>query len=409
MNTIKIALLFIAIITIRPAALGEDLTVVGLGACFLCLYLHFIEHSLKRDLKLKREYMPVIVMVFGYWMYIISHSMITDSAAIFDVIKGFATCLFVTATFAIMLSDEEISKKLFRLFIRVMVIMSASYLVTMALAMFMPLDSLLIYQFKINEIPKNVYFPFTPIYGIMTVQDFVFQRFLGIFREAGISQAFMIWAYVSLDRYGLNTKRNKLLLIAGIVGTFSTAGIAIFVATIAIRMLLNGRKVLALIVLPLTYYVVMYAPYIGIASKMVTHSTSITDRTGSMKQSLQLLADHPFGVGIGNSPIAIHSGINLIASLHMIGLIGLILVIGVFLIPLMVTDNRKHYLISIFPLFATALVSQPIIDAPLMYVMILISIYGSREAPFLLGAKHEKVDTVINIAVCGGRQALISR
>jgi hypothetical protein len=389
MNRIKIILLFITFLTLRPAVLGEDFTIIGILACGLALYLHLIQHSLQRQLDFRNDYLPTVVMVSVYWVYIITQATLTNSPIVTtDILKGVVTGIISIVSFSILLSDESLRNGMFKLFIRTMIILSVSYMVTMLLSLVIPLPSLELFKLYIDGNPKTVYFPITPIYGVMTVQDHIFQRFMGIFRESGISQSFMIWALMSLPRYGMDSRKNKLILLFGIAATFSTAGIAVYLVTVAVRMILNKRFIFPFVVIPAAYYTVMYAPYVGIANKLVTHSTSISDRTIAMRSSWEIFSHNILGIGIGNSPLE-HASINLISSLHMIGIIGLSLVLAIYFMPMFTARDKKSYLLGIIPLFVTALVSQPIYDSPIMFVMVIVSLYESRKALFFIRQRGE--------------------
>ncbi|OCT10704.1 hypothetical protein A8709_22980 [Paenibacillus pectinilyticus] len=386
MERIKVYLLFISLMCLRPAAFGGDFTILGISCCLLCLYIYFLQNSLKRVFQFRKNYLLIIVLVCTYWVYIMLQATLTSSPiASSDILKGAITGVITIISFAIMISDEGIRYKLFRLFIQMMIFLCASYIVTLTISILTPIEKLKIFSFITDDVNyRSVYFPFTPIYGVMTVQGHVFQRFLGIFRESGISQAFMIWAIMSLNKYGLGFKRNTILLLGGIIGTLSTAGIAVYMGTIAVRMILNKRYIIPIIVFPFVYYLIMYAPYIGISNKMVTHSTSITDRTGAMSFSMRMFTQHVFGIGVGNSPIETNGGINLIASLHMIGIIGLVIVLLIYTLPIVIASDKKSYILGILPLFITALFSEPIYDSPIMFIMILVCLHESRKAPFYL-------------------------
>ncbi|OPA80471.1 hypothetical protein BVG16_07010 [Paenibacillus selenitireducens] len=391
---LKVILLFITIISVRPGLFGENYSTLGIITCGLALFLHLIEKSVVRKLEISNYFKVIVILLCVYWMYLLTQSAFLSSPLILDVAKGFITCIFILLSFAFMLSDEKLRVSFCRLFIRLMILVTCSYAITLILAVFIPLQSLQIFHIYINENVKNIYFPFTPIYGVMTVEGHVFQRFLGFFRESGISQAFMIWAYVSLDKYRLNRRLNKILLISGIVFTFSTAGIGIFIATIVLKMLFEGKKIRSIVVIPTIYVCLMYAPFIGIADKLVTHSTSITDRTSSMLTSLEIFRNNLMGVGLGNSPISEHSGINIIASLHMIGIIGLFLILLFFFYPISYVQDKKYYLVAISPFFLTALLSQPIVDSPGLYIMILLCIGESKGEPLLSSHGNRLTDSI---------------
>jgi hypothetical protein len=126
--------------------------------------------------------------------------------------------------------------------------------------------------------------------------------------------------------------------------------------------------VLTAVMIGLVYPVSMYTPYIGLEDKAVTHGASLSDRSESIKRGLEDVRQNPFGNGLYSS-LAKNDGICLVAELGMIGLFGfacqVLLLSGLRLGPGM---NWKK-VAACAPLLITALISQPIAGAPMMYVI----------------------------------------
>jgi hypothetical protein len=112
----------------------------------------------------------------------------------------------------------------------------------------------------------------------------------------------------------------------------------------------------------------MYTPYIGLEDKAVTHGSSLSDRSRSIERALEDVRRNPLGNGLYSS-LGTNDGICLLAELGMIGLFGFVckvlLLSGLRLGP--GRDWKK--VAACAPLLITALVSQPIAGAPMMYVI----------------------------------------
>ena len=83
--------------------------------------------------------------------------------------------------------------------------------------------------------------------------------------------------------------------------------------------------------------------------------------------------DNPFGTGlydVGINDVEL-SGINLLAASSKIGIIGLVLVLMVYILPMLGYHAKKNYLIGITPILITLLYAQPIFDSPLIYALLM--------------------------------------
>lgn len=380
---VKITSLLLGMFLVRPSALGEQFTSLGIIMVLFALGIHLLEYLKVREnhfITLKN--FNVLIMTILLWVYLLVHALIVGSNHFDFVLKATMTHLIIILTCVVILSHEKSNKVFFKSLIKILLFFSFSYSITFVLSMVLGLgfDRLLLLSIPIEgyETSGNVYFPFTQLYGFMSIGSINLPRGLGFFRESGIFQAFLIWAYFNLKQYNLNSKKNKFLLIIGIFGTFSTAGIAVFFAVYAIKLFLNKRKILSLGLVSIGLYGLFYAPYIGIKSKSITHATSITDRSYATLNGLTKLADNPIGTGLYNTEFfdVTNSGINLLAMSYTIGIIGFILVLAVYFSPLVGYPYKKNYLIGAMPFFITLLISQPILDAPFIYVMLLANYHN---------------------------------
>ncbi|MGG0510613.1 hypothetical protein ABE078_24435 [Priestia megaterium] len=379
---IKVLILLVAVFLVKPAAMGQSLTSVGLFLSLFSLSIHLIQFS-KKKIKFTRKNFIVACSTLLVWTYLLGHASILGSNHLDFVIKAYLAHLIIIVSGAIILSDRKSNFLFFKFFILSLVISSISYSITYILSLKMGLETLYLFTLPIEGYKGsgNIYLPFTILYGVLNVGDIQLPRLLGLFRESGILQAFLIWAYFNLKSYNLNNKKwIKVFLVLGIIGTFSTTGIAVFLSTCVIYLLLN-KKFLSSILISITMLLALFfTPYIGLAYKSETHGDSINDRMYATFNGLEKLKEHPLGEGLYqmNYSDLSNSGINLLAISYKIGAIGFFLVLMMYLVPLYKYTHKKNYLICIFPLFITMLISQPLLDAPLVLIMFLAN-YESKE------------------------------
>lgn len=372
---IKIGLMLLTCYLIRPSAFGQQYTAIGIIIALVTLLLHlYLQKKEGKPVIILPQNKAVIVMTCLLFTLLALHVLLVNSNHNLDyVLKALIAHIAIVIAFGIILSDERSNIIFFRGFIKTLLIFVFSYYITMVLTVFIPIDNLRLFKLNIKgyEGTGNTYFPFTILYSFMNVGELKLPRLLGLFREAGILQMFMIWALFNLKRINMNSWWVKLTLIFGIVASFSTAGIAVLVISLVISFVLNRKILRAFIFVIVAYIAVFYTPIIGVNAKMDTHGASISDRYIATENSLNLLKENPIGIGLYNTTGYDNSGINLVAASSMIGIQGFILAILTYLVPLFFLQNKKNYFLSISPILITSLVSQPILDAPLVYVMMM--------------------------------------
>lgn len=403
MTVLKVFILLLAAFLMRPSALGQSATTISIYLCLFSLYIHLIQFFIKKKIVITRQNTIILFSFFIMWVYLFSQSGLNDATNFDFTIKAVTSNLLIVISAALTLSDLKANKLFFKWFIYVLAGCAASYLITVTLLIFIKnFESLYLFTIPVKGYEDagvgKVYFPFTVIYSFMGVGNVTLPRLLGLFREAGIYQAFLIWGYFSVHLYEFkHPKWIKFFLFAGVIGTFSTAGIGIFFATSALKYLLYRKFLKGLILMPSVYLLINYAPFIGLASKSVTHSTSITDRTGAISYGLNQLWNNPWGIGMNNAlqDQVDNAGISLLSASYMIGVIGMMLVFFVFTVLLFGKYKKKYYIVSMFPIFITMLFSEPIMDAPLVYLMLMATYFDKevvvKETERIKKAKRKKL------------------
>lgn len=372
---LKIGLLLLTAFFVKPTAFGEDYSILGLGLALLALLFHLLDCRIHPEKKLGVQGGPrlVLVLVLVLFGYLLGHAMLMNSVSLMVVLKSAALNGVVALAAAFILSERRASYVFFRSLVIVFLGFVISYYLTLTLAVaWRPMEQLELFRIKIGTYPSSgtTYFPFTVMYGVYTVDGIRFPRLLGLFRESGILQMFLLWSLFNLKSLRLDKRWIKLTLLLGIAASFSTAGLAILFVNLVLHCLLHRRILSAVFLLLFTYGVIMYAPFIGIHEKNETHGASISDRTTATEAGIEALEDNPMGAGMYNIK-APNAGINLVAASSMIGVAGVVLTLAVYFAPMLAAERRKRYLLAVIPIVLTSLISQPILDAPLLYLLLM--------------------------------------
>lgn len=372
----------------RPAAFGQKFTAYSLFFSVIVLGVYVMLKNKKYfliDEGIYRDSSRLFALVGAYLVYVGVISVIFGKSNLDLVIKEIFTAILVVSTYSFFLLNKNNNKFFFSFFSSIISLIGYSAIVTLILAFFVNIDALQISAINTKGYEDNsetiistggIYFPFTMLYGQFTSGEIILLRVAGFFREAGIYQAICC----SCLAYEFFTRRSKLImfgLVAGVVTSFSTAGAFTLIMTVCLIFLYQARKSrLALIsfffMVVVAYPIVYYMPYIGLAEKGSTHSTTISDRYIAAIEGVEEVASNPVGNGIFRNT-KINSGINLIASMGSIGLMGF------FLQFMIVSGWRFRFkgawskrIIACSPLLITALFSQPIAGAPMIYVLTMM-------------------------------------
>lgn len=384
---LKILVMLITVFCLRPSAFGQQFTTYGLIFAFVALFINYIEMNIsvkatKKTIIIPKLHIYLIISLTLLWSYLMIHGVFVDSNGQEFTVKALYSNLIIGFIFVVLLSDLKSNYLFFKTLIIIIILMCLSFCITFILSKFVGgIDNLKIISLNIEGYNNSgsIFFPFTQIYGVLNFGDVQLFRAQGFFRESGIFQAFIIWALFNLKYFKLNNWYNKLLLIIGLVSTFSTIGIAICFIIWSLRLFMYKNKILAIAILSLGLYSALYAPYIGVISKAETHGASIDDRSNATTRGLENLSENIVGTGLYNQDeFYIENGnINLLAMSYTLGLLGLLLVLLMYFLPLIVfksNEDKKKYLLSILPFFLTLLFSQPILDAPFIFIMLLANL-----------------------------------
>lgn len=392
-------IILIALIGMRPMLFGEINTfyasVFILG---FILFLGFI-YKFKRDIKIDILFYGSFIL---FWFLILILGSLGTSNIAF-LIKAFLANIFTVVSICyFLLSNKELLIKFTNSLIYLLALLGISSVVSSAFFLVMSIDSLLMFELDMGyPKPSKVIFPFSILYHEMTVGGIQILRYQSIFRESGISQAFYIWAIV-ISIYMLKNKWIVLCLFCGLATSFSTASIALTLLIIPIALFTNRSfkksnsnttlvlaYFFAIFIVPILFYFAYFftyeLPYIGVNSKLLTHSNSINDRLPNIEEITLL------GSGIYSSDIQ-NSAINLLKGSTSLGLILTLFYMYFFTLMCWLGTSKGQGLkifICLLPIFLTSLLSQPLVDAPFLYLLL----YITRAAPWTFESITNEYET----------------
>lgn len=367
---------------LRPTLFGGSTTAYGLMAVTFALSIYLLAQLRARPFVLSRLNASVMVSSYLLWGYLGSQALFMGSTNVDYAIKATIAHLVAITVFALALSAPLANRAFFRSFVYLLALLGLSAMVTTALSLIVPLNLLYLFHLNIEDYryAGDVFFPFSVKYSNFTSSGFVFSRFLGVFREPGIAQAFFAWSLVYAWAH-----RMPIWLSVGLIGgtvlTLSTGGIVtvLLISGLWLMMKRRARFTLRSIFLYLFAFVMLciipiaflYAPYIGLITKSETHLESITDRTTNAVDGIEDAIRNPLGSGF-YSRTTEGSAISLLAATGQIGVLGLLLALLVFFSPSFVLKRktRRIALVAVTPLVLTSLFAQPILDAPLVYLLL---------------------------------------
>jgi hypothetical protein len=368
---------------LRPFALGERYTTIGLavvvGAALLAAIAD-LEAGERLPLPRPARSLLVVSLLFAGWLLAVPLLHYTLSPS--QYVKAAVSVMMALLAGAVVLRDRRRCEWFMRGVIAVCVLFCASFLVSLLLWTVSGFGTLQIGTFEVfgyGRLP--VFFPLTPTSGATMVFRQRVPRLLGPLREPGLFQAFLVWSYFTVGR--LQPRRLlRFLLLVGILGTQSTAGFGTFVMMLTVGWILDaersrwpaGRRLIGVLVVLGALWLAVVAPVFGIQAKQQINEVSITDRSSNTAVGLHAIIDSPLGSDSNSLDTDHNAGINLLASTTLIGVPGLVLGLLVFLRPLWLRRRSVYAVTAVLPLALTALLAQPVMDAPSYYLLVLAAV-----------------------------------
>lgn len=355
----------------RPMLLGQNLAPLSL----LFFASGVGTAALTGSFKISYRNVLILLVVLLYWGYIVVQSHLSGVSNDF-ALRAFVLTGGAVVCSSIFLSESQAHNTYFKIMVVFIILQCVSYAFTMLVSVLVPLERLMVLNLSIEGYQNagNVYFPFTFVYGTLNVFGWTIPRLSGGFRESGITQAFILWAYFTLPQVGLNRTWIRVILVVGLFATLSTLAVPLYLL-LSVYSIAAGKKnslprLLGLAVsLPLVFWLAYSIGYllpdIGIQAKLSTGS--IQDRWQVTTAALQTLQAHPFGSGAFGGTEALQ-GLNMVAWIGQIGLPGLLLLALCYWAAAGVDRFNPKKIVLLLPLLITWIISQPLYDAPLLFI-----------------------------------------
>jgi hypothetical protein len=271
-------------------------------------------------------------------------------------------------------------------FVLVIALLSMSYVVTAAYWGVAGIGSGRFATFPVGGLgPQPVYPPFTVTESTQTVLGHTFPRFTGLGREPGWMALYCAVAYFLCPMVGFRSRLVKLGLLAGLVGTWSTAGFGVFVVVWTYHVFLRRkpdnsgardfvRRVGGVALLGGAGWVAVVAPVFGLSAKATQNQYSLHAREVATQAGVDALLYSPFW---GLRPPVHQLGINLISDIEPSGLPAVLLVTMALLLPAALQGPARQGHAVVLTVFLTLLTSQPPGGSTWVYVLAVLG-YGMR-------------------------------
>ncbi len=398
----QVMVLLAASLMLRPTIFGQNFSIYAVPLFIIAFLLEGLKGG---DPKIKiwynRKLVAVYAIVVVLWVFLLLQATANWGYHYNFVIKAFFINIFPITICFVLLSNSRISYLYFRWFLILLAIPAASYIITVIAVQFITPESLRYFQISIEGYSHtnsgSILLPITPVYSFITVNGYSLLRFQDLFRESGIAQAFLAWGFIVarnlfVRRWAVRTIR--LLMLIGIIGTLSTIGLALIPIIIMLSIILDSKimrderrrftltktlkisiiGIITILAIGVGLLGVQNIPGIGLEHKI--DSVSGETRLVSTQIGLKKFLKNPIGVGLYNAHRK-NASINLIAVLSEIGIFGVFLYLLVFFIAIYYDENPSLIMAALIPILATSITSQPLVDAPLLYITLL---YGSGVA-----------------------------
>lgn len=375
----SILLIFI-IFTTRPSLLGELYSVAGLSVALLSCITAL---ALKELRPLNYIDIPLFSLPILLWFYLFAAGSLQDSNIEYLAKALFGSTATIVMCYSIM-GFERLYPTFEKMFVRVMGVLGFLGAISYVLALIFGVEAIRMYELYTPNYMRasRVIFPFGVVYHDYSFYtrgtESTIWRMQSVFREAGIAQCFYLWT-MSLGIIKTYPRWTVLGSFLGVVASFSTIGVALFCMVASYFLFIRSKqlnttiRIICFFTTPLIGYLVLYyAPVVGLVHKVKTHTASVQGRLDSFM--FGEYSNLIFGNGLYSSKIS--SGGSLIGQIPQIGIIGFVLAISFFAVSILkYTPNisRLDKLVVIGPFVATNLVSQPLLDAPGVFLLVIIT------------------------------------
>lgn len=379
------ALLLASVVLLRPGTFGETTALVGCGLALAAGVAAMLRRELVPVRPVRATSALLALMALAYLWMVLHGVWVDDLERIRSFFQDFVLTIGSLAAAVLVLADPRTRLVLGRGFVALLCVIGATWLVTVLWWVVAGVGTGQVATIPVGTAgPQPVYVPFTVSYSTSSVFGLDVPRLTGIGRESGWMAMYCAAGWFLADAVGYRSWVVKALLLAGLVGTLSTAGFGVFVVVVALDAFLRPRggvhlvgfvrQLAGLAAMALAGWVAFYAPVLGLAAKQTSNETSLDERQDATAAGLRALSEHPWG-GQGTEKQA---GINLVSDVAVNGLPFVLLVTAALLVPLLLVRRppgvRGRAAPVALVVFATLLLSQPAAASTWVFVLVALAL-----------------------------------
>ncbi|WP_433783416.1 hypothetical protein ACQPX6_25500 [Actinomycetospora sp. CA-101289] len=379
------ALVLASLPLLRPGILGE---MAALAGCALALAAGGA--ALLRRERVPARPVPAVPVLVGFlalaYLWMVGHgAMVFAPGRINGLFQDVVLTVGSLVAFALVLADPRARRAVVRGVVVVTVVVCAGWVVTAMIWAVAGIGAAQIGTVPVGTYePQPVYFPFTITYSTFDVFGQAVPRLNGFGRESGWMAMFCAASWFLADAAGYRARWVKVLLLAGLVGTLSTAGFGVFVVVLALDLFLRPRGGIALtgfvrqvgglVAIAAAGWLAVAAPVLGLNAKQTTNETSLAERQDAAAAGIRALTESPLG-GLGSEKQA---GINLVSDIAVNGLPFVLLVSLTILVPPLLAPGRGAAPLGravpvALVVFLTLLLSQPAAASTWAFALVAVA------------------------------------
>jgi hypothetical protein len=389
-SRIPVALVVLALPLVRPNIFGEFASFAGFGLLALAAVLAVLlpvpsgARPVPRWTATRPAMVLVLFLALAYLWLLVQAAALDPLGLGRSALQGTALTVGGVVAVVVVCADPRARLAVGRAFVLVIAVLCASYVVTALLWAVAGIGTGAVVSIPAGTSPdlEPVFFPFTPTLGTQAVLGLELPRFTGLGREPGWMAMYCAVAYFMTDMVGWRSRRLKVLLVVGLVGSVSTAGFGVFVVAWTYHSFLRDRgtgislggflrQVLGLASLAGAVWLAIAAPVLGLAAKETQNVVSLDERQVATEAGLHALTTEP----LGGPPTVAQAGINLISDIAVSGLPFVVLVTLALLLPPALHRGPARFSNAVVAcVFLTLLLSQPPKDSTWAYAVVALAV-----------------------------------
>ena len=397
-------LLLAAALFSRPNIFGESAAPVGLALAALAASVALVsdKRSARGALQTGGAARIVVFLALSY-----GAALLVQPPRTSGLIIAMVLCVGTTTSAVVVLRQPERRALVAKGFILIVGGFALSYLITAG--------GWLLFgtgwgEWGASDLGGTFYLPFTPTRGSFELLGLAVPRLAGLGREPGWMGMYAAFAYFLAGKIGFDNRVVRALLLVGLIASFSSAALWVFVVFLAYDQFLRGDRsglvrLVGMAAMVGGLWVAWNAPVIGVAEKFARDPYSVEARLAATEAGVRALLTSPFSGGRGTDVVG---SVNLIASVASVGLAYSVLIICALLAPRRGHPRRITTTAPIGVLLLTLATTQPPLGSTWVYVCAAIT-YTATLPPAMPQCDHGQLGQTESLDATGaglGRHAM---